>query len=244
MDLRNRVVLITGAAQRVGRAIANRLAKDASRLVIHYHRSEVSARKLVKELNQKGVDARALQADLADPFQVERLVRETVDAFGTVDVLINNAAVFYRTPFPEISLHDWEKLMRINLRAPFLLSRETGKIMLEKKEGVIINIADVGGIRPWGDFIPYSVSKAGLIMLTQTLAKALAPDIRVNAVAPGPVLLPENYSPEDEAASSKRTLLKRVGSAGDVAETVHFLLTGSDFITGAVVPVDGGRAVL
>jgi len=244
MDLKNRVILITGAAQRVGRAIANRLAEDVPRLVIHYNRSEVSARKLVKELGKNGVNAIALQADLADPFQIERLVRETVAAFGTVDVLINNAAVFYRTPFLEISVHDWEKFMRVNLRAPFLLSREIGKIMLEKKGGAIINIADVGGMRPWGDFIPYSVSKAGVIMLTQALAKALAPNIRVNAVAPGPVLLPEDYTQADEAASSRRTLLKRVGSARDVAETVYFLLTGSDFITGAVVPVDGGRAIL
>ncbi len=244
MDLKNKVILITGAAERVGRAIVHRLAKNAPRLVIHYHRSEVSARKFVKELEKGGVNAIALQADLADPFQIQRLVKETVRAFGTIDVLVNNAAIFYRTPFPEISVHDWEKFMRVNLRAPFLLSREAGKIMLEKGEGAIVNIADVGGIRPWGDFIPYSVSKAGVIMLTQALAKALAPAVRVNAVAPGPVLLPENYTEADEAASSKRTLLKRVGSAKDVAETVYFLLTGSDFITGAVLPVDGGRAIL
>ncbi len=244
MDLKNKVVLITGAAQRVGRTIAGRLAKDNPRLVIHYNRSEVSARKFVKELEKNGINAIALQADLADPFQIQRLVRETVDVFGTVDVLINNAAIFYRTPFPEISVHDWEKFMRINLRAPFLLSKEAGKIMLEQGEGAIVNIADVGGIRPWGDFIPYSVSKAGVIMLTRSLAKALAPNIRVNAVAPGPVLLPEDYTEADEAVSSGRTLLKRTGSAKDVAETVYFLLTGSDFVTGAVIPVDGGRSIL
>ena len=244
MDLKNKVVLITGAAQRVGRTIAGRLAKDNPRLVIHYNRSEVSARKFVKELEKNGINAIALQADLADPFQIQRLVRETVDVFGTVDVLINNAAIFYRTPFPDISVHDWEKFMRINLRAPFLLSKEAGKIMLEQGEGAIVNIADVGGIRPWGDFIPYSVSKAGVIMLTRSLAKALAPNIRVNAVAPGPVLLPEDYTEADEAVSSGRTLLKRTGSAKDVAETVYFLLTGSDFVTGAVIPVDGGRSIL
>jgi len=244
MNLKNKVILITGAAQRVGRAIAGRLAQDNPRLVIHYNRSEVSARKFVRELAKANVEATALQADLADPFQIGRLVKETVHAFGTVDVLINNAAIFYRTPFPEISLHDWEKFMRVNLRAPFLLSREAGKIMLEKRAGAIVNIADVGGIRPWSDFIPYSVSKAGVVMLTQSLAKALAPNVRVNAVAPGPVLLPENYTEADEAISSGRTLLKRVGSAKDVAETVYFLLTGSDFITGAIIPVDGGRVIL
>ncbi len=244
MDLKNKVVLITGAAQRVGQTIAGRLAKDNPRLVIHYNRSEVSARKFVRELAKNGVSAIALQADLADPFQIDRLVKETVEAFGTVDVLINNAAIFYRTPFPEISVHDWEKFMRVNLRAPFLLSREAGKVMLKNGSGAIVNIADVGGIRPWGDFIPYSVSKAGVIMLTQSLAKALAPAVRVNAVAPGPVLLPDDYTEADEAASSGRTLLKRVGRAKDVAETVYFLLTGSDYITGAVVPVDGGRSIL
>ncbi len=244
MNLENKVVLITGAAQRVGRRIAQRLSEDGARLVIHYNRSEVSANKFVRELKQNGVEAAALQADLADPFQIRRLIRETCDHFGTVDVLVNNAAVFYRTPFPDISDHDWEKFMRVNLRAPFLLAREAGKIMLQKQSGQIVNVADVGGLRPWGDFIPYSVSKAGLIALTQALAKAMAPHVRVNAVAPGPVLLPEEHTGEDVQKSSGRTLLKRIGTAADVAEAIHFLLTGSDFITGAVLPVDGGRSVL
>ncbi|GBD94424.1 enoyl-[acyl-carrier-protein] reductase [NADPH] FabL [bacterium BMS3Abin05] len=244
MELKNRVIIITGAAQRVGKAIAARLAEDSPKLVIHYNRSVVSARKFVRELQGKNVEAVALQADLADPFQIRRLVAQTVDRFGTVDVLINNAAVFYRTPFPDISEHDWEKFMRVNLRAPFLLSREVSKIMLEKGNGKIINIADVGGIRPWANFIPYSVSKAGLIMLTQALAKALAPKVTVNAVAPGPVLLPENYTDEQKAISSEQTLLKRVGNLRDVTEAIYFLLAGSDFMTGAVIPVDGGRAIL
>ncbi len=242
--LENQVVLITGSAQRVGRVIAERLAVDGARVVIHYHRSEVSARKLVRQLATRGVEAVCLQADLSDPFQIKRLVRQTVEHFGTVDILINNAAIFYRTPFPEISDHDWEKFMRVNLRAPFLLAREAGRIFLEKKSGQIVNVADVGGLRPWGDFIPYSVSKAGLIALTQALAKALAPHVRVNAVAPGPVLLPDDYSEEEAGISALRTLLKRVGTAKDVAEAIHFLLTGSDFITGAVVPVDGGRLIV
>ncbi len=244
MELKNKVVLITGAAQRVGRVIAQKLAEDTPRLVIHYNRSEVSANKFVRELKQGGVEAVSLQADLADPFQIEHLIRETVDFFGTVDVLINNAAIFYRTPFPDISNHDWEKFMRVNLRAPFLLAREAGRHMLEQKSGQIVNVADVGGMRPWGDFIPYSVSKAGVIALTQGLAKALAPHVRVNAVAPGPVLLPDDYAEEDVQKSSDRTLLKRIGTARDVAEAIHFLLTGSDFITGAVIPVDGGRLLL
>ena len=134
--------------------------------------------------------------------------------------------------------------MRVNLRAPFLLSREVGKIMLNKNGGKIINIADVGGIRPWADFIPYSVSKAGLIMLTQALSRAMAPQVLVNAVAPGPVLLPETHTQKDRIASTNRTLLKRIGSANDVAETIYFLLRWADFITGAVIPVDGGRSIM
>ncbi len=244
MVLKNKVVLVTGAAQRVGRTIAKRLAEDGARLAIHYNHSEVSANKFVRQLRQEGVEATSVQADLADPFQIKRLIRETLDFFGTVDVLINNAAIFYRTPFPDISVHDWEKFMRVNLRAPFLLAREAGRHMLEKQNGQIVNVADVGGLRPWGDFIPYSVSKAGVIALTQALAKALAPHVRVNAVAPGPVLLPDDYPAEEVQKSSDRTLLKRIGTARDVAEAIHFLLTGSDFITGAVIPVDGGRLIL
>jgi len=243
MELHGRTALVTGAARRVGRAIALALAGRGMDIVVHYNRSEGEARATVDAIERLGRRAVALQADLAQPEEVEGLAERAIKAFGKIDVLVNSAALFYRTPLEKLTAQDWEQFLRVNLTGPFLLARRLGLQMRRRGEGKIINIADVAGIASWSDFLPYSVSKAALIAMTQGLAKALAPEVQVNAVAPGSVLLPEEYGDKEREAIIRATPLRRIGDPSDVANTVLFLLEGSDFITGQVVVVDGGRSV-
>jgi NAD(P)-dependent dehydrogenase (short-subunit alcohol dehydrogenase family) len=211
-------------------------------VIVHYYASERKAREVVFLIEEAGQQTVALRADLSQSQQVEALIRESLSAFGRIDVLVNNAAVFYRTPFPDVSEEDWDKHLDLNLKGVFLCCKTVAPTMLAQGSGHIINIADVAGMRPWADYLPYSVSKAGVVALTQGLAKALAPTIQVNAVAPGTVLFPESFSEEEKEKVRAVIPLGREGTPEDVARTVAFLAE-SDFITGAVIPVDGGRLV-
>jgi NAD(P)-dependent dehydrogenase (short-subunit alcohol dehydrogenase family) len=242
VDIKGKVALITGAAVRVGRAIALELARRGARVVVHYHASELAAHEVVSIIEEVGQPAVALRADLSQSQQVEALVSESLRAFGRIDILVNNAAIFYRTPFLSVSEEDWDRHLDLNLKGVFLCCQAIAPVMLSQGGGCIINIADVAGVRPWAEYIPYCVSKAGVMALTQGLAKALAPTVLVNAVAPGTVLFPENYSEEDKEKVRAAIPLGREGTPEDVARTVAFLAE-SDFITGAVIPVDGGRLV-
>jgi len=164
-------------------------------------------------------------------------------AFGRIDILVNSAAIFYRTPFPTLTEADWDRFLAVNLKAPFLLCRQVGEIMCRQGYGKIVNVADIAGVKVWGDFIPYSVSKAGLLALTTGLAKALAPAVQVNAICPGTVLLPDGSTTEEQVRAVERVPLRRLGAPEDIARAALYLVE-SDFVTGEVLTVDGGQRLL
>lgn len=242
MQLPDRVALITGASVRLGHAMSLALAEKGCKIAVHYRLHEREARETVEQIRAMGRDALLLRADLAKTDQVVKLAQRTHAYFGQVDILINNAALFYPTPLGKVSEEEWDMTMNVNLRAPFLLSQEVSRYMLERKQGKIVNLADISAWKPWRDYLPYCMSKAGMVSLTFGLARALAPYVQVNAIAPGTVLPPIDGSESlDELA--QKTLLQRVGSPEDIVAALMFLLEGSDFVTGQVITVDGGRVL-
>ncbi len=243
MTLTDRVVLITGGAKRVGQAIALTVAARGAHVAISYYRSAAEAHQTVKALERLGAQAVAIRADVSKAVQIRRMMDRVVQRFGRLDVLVNSAANFARTPFERVSEHDWDFAIDTNLKGPFLCALYGSRLMHKHGGGKIINIADWAGVRPYRDYLPYCVSKAGVIGLTKALAKELAPRIQVVAVAPGPILPP----PEMTAAARRRIVqrvpLKRWGSPQDIANTVLFLIEGTDFMTGSTVFVDGGQLI-
>jgi pteridine reductase len=242
VNLRGSVAVVTGGARRLGRSVALALADAGCDVVINYRTSGTDADATVAAAVSAGVKAIAVQANVASAEQVARLLDETVAAFGRVDVLIANAGAFRRTPITTLTDADWDDMINNNLRAAFLCAHRFGLYMCAHTGGSIILLADVAGLRPWADYLPYSIAKAGVVALTHGLAKELAPSVRVNAIAPGPVLFPEDFDPAVRQREIKRTLLQREGSAQNVADAVLALIR-NDYITGAVLPVDGGRAL-
>jgi pteridine reductase len=242
----NKIILITGGAKRVGAAITRLLHAGGAKVMIHYLSSGQEAAELQAKLNRIRPDSAAvIQGDLLDLATLPHLVTETVRRFGGLDVLVNNASSYYATEIGKISAYDWENLLGTNLRAPLFLSQAAAP-ELKKRNGCIVNITDMHVEQPKKDYMVYSIAKAGLATLTRALAKDLAPDIRVNAVAPGPVLWPEDNPQFDEEYRQKviaQTLLNRVGEAEDVARVVNFLINDAPFITGQVIAVDGGRSI-
>ena len=239
------MVLITGAARRVGAGIAEHLAAKGADIVIHYNQSAAEAQTLAARLQaQYSVRVRTLQADLRDPQQISALVEASVAEMGRLDVLINNASAFYATPMAQISPAHWDDLLNGNLRAPFFLA-QAATPYLRASQGCIVNIADIYAHTPLLNYLPYSVSKAGLVMLTQALAKELGPDIRVNAVAPGVALWADTPQPAEDSRDQVllKTALKRPGSPLDIAKAVAFLIFDAPYVTGEVLRVDGGRGV-
>ena len=240
MQIEGKVALVTGAAKRVGRSIALALAERGVELVVHYRDSEREAQEVLAQAKKYGGKPVAVRADLSSTADIAKMVDAAMRAFGRIEILVNSAAIFYRTPFPSLTESDWDRFMTVNLKAPFLLCRQVGEIMCRQGIGKIINLADIAGSKAWADFIPYSVSKAGLLALTAGLAKALAPAVQVNAIAPGTVLLPEDSTPEEHDEAARRIPLRRLGSPGDIVRSVLYLLE-SDFVTGEVLGVDGGQ---
>jgi pteridine reductase len=238
-----KVALVTGAARRVGKAIALALADRGAHVVITYNTSGAEALTTLQDIEARGVQGMALQANITRSGDVDTMVQEVIKRFDRIDILVNNASNYYKTPFETLTEAQWDDLVGTNLKGTFLVSKRVGDEMLKAGSGKVINLADWAGFRPYKDYIPYCVAKAGVIALTKALAKTLAPDIQVNAVAPGPVMLPEDFSDSLRQAVVRATPLKRVGTPGDIAQTVVFLVEGSDFITGAVIPVDGGRLI-
>lgn len=232
---------MTGAARRVGKAIALALAQRGARVAVHYGNSRAQAQATVAEIAQAGGQALALQANLESVAEIKDLVARVVAAFGTMDILVNSASVFRRRPLAEVTERDWDEHLDTNLKAPFFAAKFAAERMRAQGQGKIVNIGDWAGIRPYRDYLPYTVSKAGLIGLTRALAKALAPEVQVNCVALGPVMPPEEYGPEEIAKLARATLTKRLGSAADVAQAVLFFCEGTDFATGATLLLDGGR---
>jgi NAD(P)-dependent dehydrogenase (short-subunit alcohol dehydrogenase family) len=223
----------------VGRAITLALARAGARVVVHYNSSEAGAVEVCDEIRAAGGDATRIGADLRSLDAVERLASEA-EASAPIDVLVNNASVFPDEAFGQVDGEIWGRTIAINLRAPFFLTQRIGLAMKERGSGVIVNLADLAGIQAWSGYAAHAISKAGIIHLTKVAARALAPEVRVAAIAPGTVLPPENLSTEEIERLARRTPLQRIGSADDVARTVLYLVA-SDFVTGEIVIVDGGR---
>jgi pteridine reductase len=238
--LLNRVALVTGAAKRLGRAIALRLAREGADIVIHYRSSEPEARETVSDVEKLGRQGIALAADLTSISEIQQLFRQAADHFGRLDILVNSAATFLPTEFASTSEKTWNESLDTNLKAPFFCAQAAAPL-LKRSRGVIINFADIGGLLAWPGYIPHCVSKAGVIMLTKCLAKELAPAVRVNAIAPGTITMSGDPS-EWEADFIRRAPLQRAGTTEDVADAVSFLVQSS-FITGQVLVVDGGRTL-
>ena len=241
----DKVALVTGGGRRIGAEIAKRLHFEGMNLILHYHNSDNEARTLQSELNGMRSDSVMLiKGDLLDNRKITHLVQEAAEVHSRLDAVVNNASSFFPTPVGSTSEDDWNNLIGTNLKAPFFLSQAAAP-ELRKTWGCIVNIADVYGKRPLKNYTVYSMAKAGLIMLTRSLARELAPHVRVNAVAPGAILWPEND--RDEVAQQRiisRTPLKRLGTPAEIAGAVLFLVRDAGFVSGHVIPVDGGRSVV
>jgi pteridine reductase len=242
--LAGRCVLVTGGARRLGAAIARRLHRAGAHLAVHHRDSHDDAGALVAELNAARADsAAALTGDLRDLSTLPTLVADVIGRFGRIDVLVNNASSFYPTPVGSITSEQFDDLVGTNLRAPLFLTQAAAPA-LRVTRGLVLNMADIHGQRPLRDHAAYCAAKAGLIMLTRSLARELGPEIRVNAIAPGPVLWPEGGL--DEALRREiigKTALKRGGSPDDIARAAHFFAVDAPYVTGQVLAVDGGRSV-
>ena len=242
--LSGKTVLVTGGARRVGASIARTLHAAGANVVLHYRGSAAEAKALAGELNgARANSATLVQADLLDVQRHAALIDAAVEAFGQLDVLVNNASSFYPTPVGKITESDWNDLLGTNLKAPLFLS-QAAAAALRRTRGLILNLADIHGTRPLRHYTTYCVAKAGLIMLTKSLARELAPEVRVNAIAPGPVMWPEEGA--DKALQKQiieLTLLKRPGSPQDVARTALFFCAEAPYVTGQILAVDGGRSV-
>lgn len=241
--MQGKVVLVTGGAKRVGAAICRRLHAAGATVMLHYRASAGEARLLQAELNHTRADSVALiQTDLLDLPKLPSIVEQTVQTFGRLDALVNNASSFFQTPVGEIEAADWDDLIGTNLRAPLFLSQAAAP-SLRDSHGCIVNITDIHAERPLKNYVVYSVAKSGMIGLTRSLARELAPEVRVNAVAPGPILWPDDES-FDELSRQRiisHTPLRREGAPEDIARAVHFLLADATYVTGETIHVDGGR---
>ncbi|MGK7310951.1 MAG: SDR family NAD(P)-dependent oxidoreductase [Candidatus Longimicrobiales bacterium M2_2A_002] len=241
MDIDGKVGLVTGGAHRVGRALVLGLARAGADVAIHYHGSDEGAARTAADVRALGRRAETFRADLSRPDAVRTLATSVGESMGGLDILVNSASLFESGRFREITVEAWDRVMAVNLRAPFLLMQATASLLASSK-GVAVNIADLAGVQPWPAFPHHGVSKAGLIHLTRVAARALAPDVRVNCIVPGTVLPPEDYTSEQIETSRSRTALERIGSPDDVVEALLFLVR-SDFATGSIITVDGGRTL-
>lgn len=247
VTLHDQVVLITGGARRVGATIARRLHAAGARICVHYRASAADAEALVAELNaRRAASAHAVSCDLLQRACLEGLVRETVDVFGRLDALVNNASSFYATPVGTITEEAWDDLIGTNLKAPLFLSQAAAP-ELQRRRGAIVNIVDIHADYPLANYLVYNAAKGGLAALTRSLARELGPEVRVNGVSPGPILWPDHGEWQDEAARARileTTALKRVGEPDDIARAVEFLIAGAPYVTGQILAVDGGRSVM
>lgn len=239
--LAGRVAIVTGAGRRVGRALAVALGARGMRVVVHYAGSADGARETARLIQDAGGAATIVQADLLDVTAAERLIDDVVRQEGELFALVNSAAIMVRTPVGETATAQWDEMFALNVRAPYFLSQRAAPA-LRAARGVIVNIADLAAFETWPAYVPHAMTKAAIVQMTRGLAHALAPEVRVNGVAPGVALLPEGWSEADAEHLRHTTPLKRLGTPDDVAHAVLFLLE-ADFVTGEVILVDGGRHV-
>ena len=241
MELHNRVALVTGAGHRVGRAIALALGGRGMRVAVHYNATAAGAEETVELIRSAGSEARAIAADLTHADAANTLISSVSQKFGSLDVLVNSAAVMVRTPFGEVTPKQWDDIMALNLRAPFFLAQAAAPL-LRAARGVIVNIADLAAFETWPGYVPHGISKSGVVHLTRSLARVMAPEVRVAGIAPGTVLLPDNWNEASAEHLRATTPLERSRSPTDVTSTVLFILD-SDYLTGETIIVDGGRHV-
>jgi len=244
--MKAKVALITGAAHRVGKATAIKLHQQNYRIVIHYRHSQTEAQQLAAELNaQRPHSAKCVQFDLNDVAHIQTLADQAVNCFGQVDALINNASSFYPTPIGSAELAQWDDLIASNMKTPFFLSQALTP-ELKKNRGCIINMLDIHADKPLKHHTIYCMAKAGLAMMTKSLAKELAPEVRVNGISPGVILWPPGEDELNQKTKTEilsRVALKKMGSPEDIAETIYFLLEQAPYITGQIINVDGGRTL-
>ncbi len=239
--LHNRVALVTGAGKRLGRAIALRLATEGADVAVHYGNSQKEALEVVHEIKRFGRRSIAIQADLTRVEQIHDLFACVAKEFHRLDILINSAANFLETKFGETSEATWDASLDTNLKAPFFCCQSAAPYLMQSGNGVIVNFADIGGLMGWREFLPHSISKAGVILLTRILAKELAPKVRINAIAPGTITM-SGDPPEWQADFIKRAPLAKTGSPQDITDAVMFLIT-AEFMTGHTLVLDGGRTL-
>ena len=240
MELRGRVALVTGAGRRLGRAMAAALAERGMTVAIHHHASSAGASQLRDEIIRAGGRAACFSADLSDAAAARELPARVVREFGALDVLVNSAAVMHRLRFDETTADQWDAILDLNLRSVFFCTQGAAPA-LRAARGKVVNLADLSGIQPWPGFAAHSISKAGVVMLTKVMARSLAPEVTVNAIAPGAVLVPDEYDAEERDRLARSTPLRRLGSPSDAVSALLYLLEGGDFLTGEVLVVDGGR---
>ena len=241
MKLDGRMAIVTGAGRRVGRAIASALGERKMHVAVHYNGSEKGAKETAADIERGGGRATLFQADLSQPDAPAALVDDVVKTLGSLDVLVNSAAIMERTPLDSVTPMDWDKTFAINARAPFFASLAAARHMKEKG-GAIVNIADLAGLETWPAYVPHGLSKSVVIQMTRSLARTLAPSVRVNAIAPGVIELPEGWDPTAGERLRTTTPLKKLGSVNDVVGAVIYLLE-ADFVTGETIVVDGGRHI-
>ncbi len=240
MELAGRVALVTGAGRRLGRAMAAALASRGMTVAIHYWSSHAGADALKRDIEAAGGRAACFAADLSDAHSARALPGRVVDVLGRLDVLVNSAASMHHVRFEDTTVEQYDAILDLNLRSVFFCTQGAATA-LRAARGKVVNIADLGGLEPWPGYAAHSVSKAGVVMLTRVLALSLAPDVTVNAIAPGAVLVPESYDAAERERLARTTPAQRLGSPEDVVAALLYLLEGGDFVTGEVLAVDGGR---
>lgn len=241
MNVQGKLALVTGSGIRLGKAIAIAFADAGMNVAVHYAHSAKDANAVVSDIRGRGRKAESFAADLSQEGQPEALFEAVVAKMGPVDVLVNSAAIMQRTRVGEVTYQNWNETMSLNLRAPFFLSQAAAKSMCERG-GVIVNIADLAAFETWTGYIPHSISKAGVVQMTRALAHALGPNVRVNGIAPGTVLLPEGWPEDSKQRLTETTPLKRLGTPKDVTDALLYLIS-ADYVTGETIVVDGGRNV-
>ncbi len=244
VQLADKIVLITGSSKRIGAATVRLLHANNMNIALHYHHSQAAAKDLQTELNeQRPESVMLLSGNICDLTQLDKMIQQVIENYGRLDVLINNASSFYPTPIDQVTEENWDELLGTNLKSPFFLCQAAAPY-LQKTYGCIVNLADIHALRPLKTHSVYSIAKAGLIMLTKTLANELGPQIRVNAIAPGAILWPDNDM--DDTIKQQiiaNVALKRHGNVQDIAKTILFLIRDANYITGQVIAVDGGRTL-
>ena len=241
MDTSGRIALVTGGAHRVGRALSTALADAGMRVAIHYNSAADEANDLVRELSDRGHECRAYGFDLTHAEAPQSLIDAVTHDFGGLDVLVNSAAVMQRTPLGSVTTAEWDSMFALNLRAPFFIAQAASPA-LRAAHGCIVNLADLAAFETWPAYIPHGISKAGIVQMTRAMAHALAPDVRVNAIAPGAVLLPNDWDEQAKEHFASTTPLRRLGSPEDVVQALLYLIR-ADYVTGDTLLVDGGRNV-